>query len=110
MFDRDGDNIISGSEFMAVLGSMVDKAQDSDLQKIFDLADQDGDGSINFDEFASLLLAPEARPLVCGRFGNEKKPGETRPLRNALLRDDEPLIDNFRGFTCLKDIFESNVK
>ena len=44
MFDRDGDNIISGTEFKTVLGSMIEKAQDSDLQKIFDLADQDGDG------------------------------------------------------------------
>jgi hypothetical protein len=56
------------------------------------------------------LLAPEARPLVCGRFEGEKKPGETKPLRNALLGVNEPLIDNFRGSTCLKDIFENNVK
>jgi hypothetical protein len=77
---------------------------------MFDQADQDGDGSINFDEFASLLLAPEARPLICGKFVGEKKPGETRALRNALLGVDEPLVDNFRGFTSLKDLFETNVK
>jgi len=73
-------------------------------------ADQDGDGQISFDEFSRLLLPQEARPLVCGKFTGEKKAGESRYLRNALLRDDEPLIDNFRGYTNLKDIFEANVK
>ena len=73
-------------------------------------ADQDNDGFINFDEFSSLLLPADARPLVCGKFSGVKKEGETRILRNSLLGDEEGLVDNFRGFTCLKDILETNVK
>jgi long-chain acyl-CoA synthetase len=73
-------------------------------------ADQDNDGFISFDEFSSLLLPADARPLQCGKFSGVKQDGESRILRNSLLRDDEGLVDNFRGFTSLKDILEINVK
>lgn len=110
MFDRDGDGKISNAEFKAVMGSLVEKLQDSDAEKMIRDADQDNDGFISFDEFASLLLPSEARTLQCGKFTGAKKDGESRILRNALLGDDEPLIDNFRGFTSLKEILETNVK
>jgi EF-hand domain pair len=110
MFDRDGDGKISSAEFKVVMGSLVEKLQDSDVEQMIRQADQDADGYISFEEFSRLLLPQEARPLVCGKFSGDKKPGETRPLRNGLLGDDEPLVDNFRGFTNLKDIFDSNVK
>jgi hypothetical protein len=36
--------------------------------------------------------------LVCGKFIGQKKPGETRVLRNALQVDkDEGLINEFKG-------------
>jgi calmodulin len=51
MFDRDGDAKISAAEFKAVMSSLVEKLTDQDAEKMFREADQDGDGSINFDEF-----------------------------------------------------------
>ena len=84
----------------------MEKLQESDAEKMFIEADQDGDGSINFEEFQKLLLPPENKPLVCGKFIGEKKPGETRILRCALLKDDEGLVDNYRGMKTLKDVFE----
>ncbi len=110
MFDRDGDGMISNAEFKAVMGSLVENLQDSVFEQMIHDANQGIEGFISFNEFVGLLLPQEARPLQCGKFIGEKKEGETRILRNGLLKDDDPLIDNFRGYTCLKDILESNVK
>jgi long-chain acyl-CoA synthetase len=110
MFDRDGDGMISKDEFKAVMSSMVENLSDRDAEKMITDADQDNDGFINFEEFSNLLLPAGARTLQCGKFSGIKKEGETRILRNALLGDEEGLVDNFRGFTCLKDILEANVK
>jgi hypothetical protein len=73
-------------------------------------ADQDGDGTLSFEEFSSLLLPSEKKSLACGRFVGPKPIGETAPLRNALLKEGEGLVKDFKGMENLKDIFESNVK
>jgi hypothetical protein len=46
------------------------------------------------------------QPLTCGRYVGEKKPGETRPMRNAMLPPGADLVSKFRGMDNLKDIFE----
>jgi hypothetical protein len=89
------------------MGGLVEKLPESEAEKMFREADQDGDGSINFEEFQKLLLPPDNKPIVCGKFIGEKKPGETRILRCAILKDDEGLVDNYRGMKNLKDIFET---
>jgi long-chain acyl-CoA synthetase len=108
MFDRDGDGKVSQAEFKAVMGSLVEKLSDQDVEKMMRDADKDGDGFISFDEFKNLLL-PQA-PLVFGRFIGEKKAGETRHLRSALIPEGGQLVDNFRGFTNIKDIFDKNAQ
>jgi long-chain acyl-CoA synthetase len=77
---------------------------------MFREADQDGDGAISHLEFEKLLLGNDTRHQVFGRFHGEKKAGETRHLRNAGLPEGGELLDNFRGHTNLKEIFETNVK
>ena len=106
MFDRDGDGKISGAEFKAVMGSLVEKLTDQDVEKMMREADKDGDGSISFEEFSHLLLPQQ--PIVYGRFVGEKKDGETLHLRNALIPEGGELVDNFRGMKNLKEIFDKN--
>ena len=108
MFDRDGDGKISGAEFKAVMGSLVERLTDQDVEKMMREADKDGDGSISFEEFSHLLLPQE--PIVCGKFVGEKKDGETLHLRNALIPDGGDLVDSFRGMKNLKEIFDKNAK
>jgi len=108
MFDRDGDGKVSHAEFKAVMSSMVEKLTDQDVEKMMRDADRDGDGFISFDEFKNLLLPPQ--PLVCGRFVGEQKAGETRHLRSALIPEGGQLVDNFRGMTNIKDIFDKTAK
>ena len=40
------------------------------------------------------------------KFVGEKKKGETPRLRSVVLKDDEPLVDNFKGFKTIRDVFE----
>lgn len=110
MFDRDGDGKISAPEFKAVMGSLVEKITDAEVDTMFRGADKDGDSAISFDEFHELLLPHHSKPLVFGKFVGEKVPGETRRLRNSLLRDDEDLVSSFRGMKTLKDVFDKNSK
>lgn len=110
MFDRDGDGKISWAEFRAVMGSLIVDLTDATAEKMMKEADKDGDNTLSFEEFKTLLLPPDNKPLVCGRFIGEKLPGQTRILRNAILNDGEELVSSFRGKTNMKVIFEENVK
>ena len=51
MFDRDGDGKISGAEFKAVMGSLVEKLTDADAEKMMREADKDGDNHLTYEEF-----------------------------------------------------------
>lgn len=51
MFDRDGDGKVSSAEFRAVMGSLVEKITDSEIEKMMRENDTDGDGSLTFEEF-----------------------------------------------------------
>ena len=44
--------------------------------------------------------------IQCGKYVGEKKPGETRPMRNVTIPDGADLVKDFRGMNTLKEIFE----
>jgi hypothetical protein len=44
--------------------------------------------------------------VVCGKFIGEKKPGQTRYMRNANLPEGAELVKDFRGMNNLRDIFK----
>ena len=44
--------------------------------------------------------------LVCGKYVGEKRPGETRKLRSAILSESSELVKDFRGIDNLRDIFK----
>ncbi|KAI3712249.1 hypothetical protein L1987_70800 [Smallanthus sonchifolius] len=53
-FDRDKDGKISRSEYKAILRALRQGGTERDVQKIFEVADLDGDGFIDFKEFMEL--------------------------------------------------------
>lgn len=77
---------------------------------MFREADKDGDGTMSFSEFKSLLLpeVPKSNQYGFMMDGGEKKKGETQVMRFG--GSPEKLVTNFRGMTNLKDIFELNTK
>ncbi|KAK9060358.1 hypothetical protein SSX86_021062 [Deinandra increscens subsp. villosa] len=50
-FDRDKDGKISRGEYKAILRALRQEGTERDIQKIFEVADLDGDGFIDFKEF-----------------------------------------------------------
>ncbi|KAI3789324.1 hypothetical protein L2E82_02117 [Cichorium intybus] len=50
-FDRDKDGKISRGEYKAIIRALRQGGTDRDVQKIFEVADLDGDGFIDFKEF-----------------------------------------------------------
>ncbi|KAL7598946.1 calmodulin-like protein 30 [Lactuca sativa] len=50
-FDRDKDGKISRGEYKAIIRALKQGSTDRDVQKIFEVADLDGDGFISFKEF-----------------------------------------------------------
>jgi hypothetical protein len=44
--------------------------------------------------------------LVCGKYVGEKRPGETRRLRSAILPESAELVKDFKGMDNLRDIFK----
>ena len=46
------------------------------------------------------------QPLIMGKFIGEKKPGQTRVLRNALVPDDADLLKEHDGMGTLAEILE----
>lgn len=44
--------------------------------------------------------------VQCGKFVGEKRPGQSRHMRNASLPEYSELVKDFQGMDSLKDIFE----
>ena len=56
MFDKDGDGTIDTKELGAVMRSLGQFPDEEELEEMVDDADEDGSGSINFQEFVGLML------------------------------------------------------
>ena len=54
LYDRDGNGSISLLELREVLRNLGEKVTDDEINQIIRMADQDGDGEIDYDEFVAL--------------------------------------------------------
>ena len=61
IFDRDGSGSIDTQELDKVLKALGQKISESELQKLVTNLDTDGDGQIDFDEFASLSIIADSQ-------------------------------------------------
>lgn len=55
VFDRDGDGLISAEELKLTMNNLGEPLTDYEVRSMIEAADLDGDGRINFQEFARLM-------------------------------------------------------
>ncbi|KAL4797618.1 hypothetical protein BDV19DRAFT_358393 [Aspergillus venezuelensis] len=56
VFDQDGSGTISADELRRVLTSIGDNVSDADVEEMLKLADVNGDGTIDYEEFVKLMM------------------------------------------------------
>ncbi|KAL0934314.1 calmodulin, partial [Colletotrichum truncatum] len=56
VFDRDGSGTISAEELRHVLTSLGENMTKAEIDEMIQMADKNGDGSIDYDEFASIMM------------------------------------------------------
>ena len=61
VFDRDGDGLISEEELRLTMNNLGEPLTDQEVRSMIEEADLDGDGRINFQEFARLMQSQQAR-------------------------------------------------
>ncbi|CAB4058702.1 CALM [Lepeophtheirus salmonis] len=58
VFDRDGNGFITKSELRVVMMNLGEKLSEDEIDTMIADADIDGDGTINYEEFAIMMAAP----------------------------------------------------
>jgi calmodulin len=57
VFDKDQDGLISAAELRHVMTSLGEKLTDEEVDEMIKEADVDGDGQVNYEDFARMMLA-----------------------------------------------------
>lgn len=61
--DDDGSGAISAKELKHVLQAIGEPLSDDEVKEFMKAADKDGDGEVNYDEFAAMMIAPTRRRM-----------------------------------------------
>ena len=59
VWDKNGDGFIDATEFKHIMCNMGEPMKEEEVDMIIADFDKDGDGKLNFDEFADFLVAGE---------------------------------------------------
>eukprot|EP00210_Caulerpa_lentillifera_P002209 g2123.t1 len=57
VFDKDGNGFISAAELRHVMTNLGEKLTDEEVDEMIREADVDGDGQVNYEEFAKMMMA-----------------------------------------------------
>ena len=101
LFDKDGDGTISVAELGTVLRALGQNPSDKELQEMISEVDEDGNGSIDFPEFLSLMSKKiqdgDAEEEIRDTFRVFDKDGNgyisRSELRNVMANLGETLSD-----------------
>lgn len=87
MFDKDGNGFISAAELRTIMRSLGEKLSPEEIEEVIAEADEDGDGEINYKEFAKMMM---------GRTTASAEPAlhPTDPTGGASPKDGDGLFDS----------------
>lgn len=74
VFDRDGDGYISVEELRLTMNNLGEPLTDHEVRSMIEEADLDGDGRINFQEFARLMQTQQQQQQQQHRSGSMSTP------------------------------------
>lgn len=81
VFDRDGDGYISVEELRLTMNNLGEPLTDHEVRSMIEEADLDGDGRINFQEFARLMQTQQQQQggagAGAGRSGSTSTPSSS---------------------------------
>jgi calmodulin len=70
VFDRDGNGYISAEELRHVMTNLGEKIDDAEIDEMLRMADVDGTGRINYEQFVRAMMGqPGDVPVYCGADG-----------------------------------------
>ena len=55
VFDKDSNGFISAAELKQMMDSLGEKLTDEEVDEMVRVADMDGDGQVNYEEFVTLM-------------------------------------------------------
>lgn len=61
MLDKDGDGLVSASEFKEIMGALGVTFTDETAAQAVEMMDADGDGLVSLEELATYMSTPGAR-------------------------------------------------
>jgi Ca2+-binding EF-hand superfamily protein len=61
MLDKDGDGLISATEFKGVMAALGVEYTDETAAKAVEMMDEDGDGLVSLEELATYMSSPAAQ-------------------------------------------------
>ncbi|XP_045468863.1 rhomboid-related protein 2-like isoform X2 [Harmonia axyridis] len=103
--DRNGDGVVTAKELYKTLRKEHNIAHHV-VHQILDLADQNGDGELTFEEFQTLIEHPKLKPLFMGAFTKyvetiipPRRIGQKGRIRVALEEDESDLAYE-QEFSC----------
>ena len=56
LYDKDGNGFISAAELRTIMRSLGEKLSPEEIEEVIAEADEDGDGEINYKEFAKMMM------------------------------------------------------
>lgn len=103
--DRNGDGVVTAKELYKTLRKEHNIAHHV-VHQILDLADQNGDGELTFEEFQTLIEHPKLKPLFMGAFTKyvetiipPRRIGQKGRIRVSLEEDESDLAYE-QEFSC----------
>lgn len=101
VFDRDGDGYISVEELRLTMNNLGEPLTDHEVRSMIEEADLDGDGRINFQEFARLMQTQQQQQGGAGAGAGAGRSGSTSTPSSSTSSGGSGGHSKHNGAKCI---------